>query len=107
MHTRAYAASAHTPLALCVQGLYRDGEVTRVALQLRDLQKDWEAAATEAALKNFLKKTSKAAPEAELGEAAKGEIPLAGRLWLLLMHASTLMIESKHKQARRSMAAAE
>ena len=67
----------------CVQGLYRDGEVTRVALQLRDLQKDWEAAATEAALKNFLKKTSKAAPEAELGEAATGEIPLAGRLWLL------------------------
>lgn len=88
-----------------LQALYREGEMTRVALQLRDLQRDWEAAAQDAALKAFLKK-SKGGDVPE-GGMAKVEIPLAGRLWLLLMHAATLMLESKYKQARKSMQAAE
>lgn len=120
---KSYAVSARTGTCRCrvhtdtrrnsvyhlssLQGLYRDGEVTRVALQLRDLQKDWEAAAAEAALKAFLKKTAKAPADAPMGDAPQGGIPLAGRLWLLLMHASTLMMESKCKQAQRSMQAAE
>ncbi len=44
---------------------------------------------------------------AGVAAAAWGEIPLDGRIWLLLMHGCCLMLEGSHKASRKSLQAAE
>eukprot|EP00198_Chlamydomonas_reinhardtii_P010167 XP_001699504.1 predicted protein [Chlamydomonas reinhardtii] len=99
------------------QVLYRDGEMTRVALALRDLQRDWETACAAAALSRVIQRGGRSQPPPlaqgsgggpDDGQGgARGEIPLEGRIWLLLLHGCCLMLEGRHKNARRSLQAAE
>ncbi|KAG2446956.1 hypothetical protein HYH02_008110 [Chlamydomonas schloesseri] len=100
-----------------IQVLYRDGEMTRVALALRDLQRDWETAAAAAALSRVIQRGGRSQPAGASGGAGsgsgadadgqRGEIPLEGRIWLLLLHGCCLMLEGRQKNARRSLQAAE
>ncbi len=96
---------------LCPQVLYRDGEMTRVGLGLRDLQRDWEDAASAAAITAAIRRQAHAGPgnaAADPSEAdLRGQIPLEGRIWLLLLHGCGLMMEGKHRAARKSLQAAE
>ncbi|GLC35130.1 hypothetical protein PLESTM_000282600 [Pleodorina starrii] len=90
--------------------LYRDGEMTRVGLALRDLQRDWEDAASAAAIAAAIRRQAKAAPGAPVETSEgdlRGQIPLEGRIWLLLLHGCGLMMEGKHRAARKSLQAAE
>ncbi|EFJ46194.1 hypothetical protein VOLCADRAFT_105630 [Volvox carteri f. nagariensis] len=92
--------------------LYRDGEMTRVGLALRDLQRDWEDAASAAAVTAAIRRQASAAL-ASSGAAEpsnsdlRGEIPLEGRIWLLLLHGCSLMMDGKYRAARKSLQAAE
>ncbi|GIL41957.1 hypothetical protein Vafri_40 [Volvox africanus] len=92
--------------------LYRDGEMMRVGLALRDLQRDWEdaaaAAAVTAAIRRQAAAPANAPPPADDPEPdLRGEIPLEGRIWLLLLHGCGLMMEGKYRAARKSLQAAE
>ncbi|KAG2432264.1 hypothetical protein HXX76_009182 [Chlamydomonas incerta] len=99
-----------------IQVLYRDGEMTRVALALRDLQRDWETACAAAALSRVIQRGGRSQPPPAANGSGgpddgqggtRGEIPLEGRIWLLLLHGCCLMLEGRHKNARRSLQAAE
>mgnify|MGYP001807151913 CR=1 FL=1 len=93
--------------------------MTRVALALRDLQRDWETACAAAALSRVIQRGGRSQPPPPAqgsgfgggpddGQGgARGEIPLEGRIWLLLLHGCCLMLEGRHKNARRSLQAAE
>lgn len=119
------------------QAMYKEGDLPRVALFLRELQREWEAAAQAAALAAAIRRTPQgsspgkgrgsgaggggaggpalptgvAPGSVNIGEAAeaaaRGEIPLEGRLWLLVLHACCLMREGNHRAAHQNLQAAE
>ncbi|KAG2498586.1 hypothetical protein HYH03_003337 [Edaphochlamys debaryana] len=99
---------AYPAIAARINGIqvqYRDGEMTRVALALRDLQRDWEAACSASALASTLRQ-GRGGGGGDAG-GARGEIPLEGRIWLLLLHGCCLMLDGKARTARKSLQAAE